>query len=149
MATPCTIYATAHGIPIGTKFTVTTTGTLPTPMAETTEYYVITAGYSANSFRFALEREGTAFATTDAGSGVMTIHSVDSDPQVGLDWSNDGGHTWSNRYYVSIGKTGEYTKRSIWRRLGRSRDRIFRITFSEPVKFVFIAAYADVEALLN
>lgn len=62
------------------------------------------------------------------------------DPQAMLRWSSDGGSTWSNEYWVSIGKTGRYTNRAIWRRLGWSRDRIFEVVVTDPVKAVIISA---------
>jgi hypothetical protein len=57
-----------------------------------------------------------------------------SDPQAMLQWSDDGGQNWSNEYWASIGKAGEYSRRSVWRRLGKSRDRVFRLTITDPVK---------------
>ena len=67
------------------------------------------------------------------------------DPQAILDWSDDGGHTWSNQHWTSMGKIGEYKRRAIWRRLGASRNRVFRLTCSDPVKTVILGAYALVE----
>lgn len=67
------------------------------------------------------------------------------DPQLMLDWSDDNGRTFSNQLSASMGKIGEYTKRVIFRRLGQSRDRIYRISISDPVKRVIIAA--DLDAL--
>jgi hypothetical protein len=57
-----------------------------------------------------------------------------------LRWSNDGGSTWSNEYWTSIGRIGRYLNRAIWRRLGMSRDRIFEVTVSDPVKCVIVSA---------
>ncbi len=65
------------------------------------------------------------------------------DPQAALSWSIDGGHSWSNEYWASVGKSGNYRKRLVWRRLGISRDRIFRLTISDPVKKVIIGAYVQ------
>ena len=62
------------------------------------------------------------------------------DPQAMLRWSNDGGSTWSNEHWVSIGKQGNYVARAIWRRLGWSRDRIFEVAVSDPIKAVIISA---------
>jgi hypothetical protein len=62
------------------------------------------------------------------------------DPQAMLRWSNDGGSTWSNEHWTTIGKIGKYTNRAIWRRLGTARDRIFEVSISDPVKAVFISA---------
>lgn len=67
------------------------------------------------------------------------------DPQAVLDWSDDGGKTWSNQHWKSIGKIGEHKNRAIWRRLGQSINRVFRVTMSDPVKSVIIGAYAEVE----
>ena len=60
------------------------------------------------------------------------------DPQVSLSWSDDGGHTFTPERAVSMGKLGQYLRRCIWRRLGQSRDRVFRVTCREPVKFSLI-----------
>jgi hypothetical protein len=63
-----------------------------------------------------------------------------------LSWSDDGGHNWSNEHFRNLGDTGEFAKRVIWRRLGTSRDRIFKIKISDPVKKVMIAGYIDAQA---
>lgn len=62
------------------------------------------------------------------------------DPQAMLRWSDDGGYTWSNEYWVSIGKIGETGRRAKWRRLGRGRDRVYEVTITEPVKVAMIGA---------
>lgn len=63
-----------------------------------------------------------------------------TNPQAMLRWSNDGGSTWSNEYWVGIGKVGRYYNRAIWRRLGWSRDRIFEVVVTDPVKAVIVSA---------
>lgn len=79
----------------------------------------------------------------DAG-GVITLSGAnltggsDTIPQggaplIGLDWSEDGGSSWSNRIFRSFGKRGEGLTRAVWNRLGRSRRRTYRLTISEPV----------------
>jgi len=62
------------------------------------------------------------------------------DPQAMLRWSNDGGSTFSNEHWVSIGKIGRYLNRAIWRRLGWSRDRIFEVVLTDPIKAVIVSA---------
>lgn len=62
------------------------------------------------------------------------------DPQAMLRWSNDGGSTWSNEHWVTIGKIGAYANRALWRRLGWSRDRIFEVVVTDPVKAVIVSA---------
>lgn len=66
------------------------------------------------------------------------------DPQAMLSWSDDGGHTWSNEAWASIGKVGETRTRVRWRRLGRSRDRVFKLVITDPVKVVLIGATVEV-----
>jgi len=72
------------------------------------------------------------------GVGLQTGQG--ENPQAMLRWSNDGGSTWSNEYWVGIGKVGRYVNRAIWRRLGWSRDRIFEVVVTDPVKAVIVSA---------
>jgi len=72
--------------------------------------------------------------------GVGLNNGQGKDPQVMLRWSNDGGSTWSNEHWVTIGKMGQYQNRAMWRRLGWSRDRIFEVVVTDPVKAVIISA---------
>jgi hypothetical protein len=66
-----------------------------------------------------------------------------ADPQAFLQWSDDGGMTFSNEYWLSFGGRGKYKTRLHCHRLGYSRDRVFRVTISDPVKTVLIGARAD------
>jgi len=61
-------------------------------------------------------------------------------PQAMLRWSDDGGSTWSNEQWVTIGQTGKYKNRAIWRRLGQARDRVFEVVVTDPVKAVIVSA---------
>ena len=84
------------------------------------------------------------------GSGYTSAPTVafvggTQDPQAMLDWSDDGGHVWSNEHWASIGRIGEYTSRALWRRLGRSRNRIYRLSITDPVKRVIIGAHLESE----
>lgn len=87
-----------------------------------------------NSFQLDME---TGVGTSGTGQGV--------DPKVMMRWSDDGGHTWSNEYQADAGKIGKYGTRVIWRRLGMSRDRIYEVSVTDPVKVVFIGAELGVE----
>lgn len=82
-------------------------------------------------------------------AGVGLIAGQGSDPQVMLDWSDDGGFTWSNVRYLSTGAIGSYGVRCLTHHLGSSRDRVFRVRTSDPVNFVLIEAYATIEELLH
>ena len=72
--------------------------------------------------------------------GVGLNSGQGNDPQAMLRWSSDGGSTWSNEYWCTIGKMGKYNNRAIWRRLGWSRDRIFEVVVTDPVKAVIVSA---------
>jgi hypothetical protein len=78
--------------------------------------------------------------------GVGLSSGQGQDPQAMLRGSNDGGSTWSNEYWTSIGKQGKYQNRAIWRRLGWSRDKVFEVSVSDPVKAVIISANLKAEA---
>lgn len=69
-----------------------------------------------------------------------------SAPQAMLRWSDDGGSTWSNEHWCSIGVQGAYKNRAIWRRLGQSRDRIFEVVVTDPINAVITAANLKAEA---
>lgn len=66
-------------------------------------------------------------------------------PQVILEWSNDGGKTWSNQHWTSLGAEGTTNTRAIWRRLGQGRNRVYRVTITDPVKVVMIGAEIEIE----
>ena len=86
----------------------------------------------------------------DCESGVGLNSGQGDDSQIILRWSDDGGHTWSNEHWSSIGKIGKYGYRAIWRRLGSTskiRDRIFEISGSDPVKIIINGAVLDVEEI--
>lgn len=81
----------------------------------------------------------------ERGIGLDGITQGDS-PKGFLTWSDDGGKSWSNEYWGSFGKIGEYVVRMHWHRLGMSRDRMFRFVVSDPVKCVLIDARGDISA---
>jgi hypothetical protein len=79
----------------------------------------------------------------DCETGVGLNLGQGSDPQVMLRWSDDGGHTWSNEHWVTIGKIGQYGKRALWRRLGMTlklRDRVYEVSMTDPVKTAIMGA---------
>lgn len=82
----------------------------------------------------------------DMEPGVGLSSGQGSDPQAMLRWSDDGGRTWSSEHWRSMGRLGQYRTRAIWRRLGQSRDRVYELAITDPVKRVIVDAWADVEA---
>jgi len=64
-------------------------------------------------------------------------------PQLMLRWSDDGGHRWSDMLACGFGQAGETNARAIWRRLGKSRDRIYEVSCSDPVPARIVDAYLE------
>ena len=90
-----------------------------------------------------LKRSSQHNLQLDCEAGVGINSGQGEDPQVMLRWSDDGGHTWSNEYWQSIGKIGQYFKRCIWRRLGMTlklRDRVYEVSGTDPVKITILGA---------
>lgn len=83
----------------------------------------------------------------EAGTGTQTGQGVD--PQAMLDWSDDGGHTWSSEHWRPIGKVGHYKDRIRWKRLGQARDRVYRLTVTDPVKVAIIGAASEAIGLTS
>ena len=85
----------------------------------------------------------------DFEAGVGLPVGQGSNPQAVLRWSDDGGRTWSNELWTSIGQLGQYRNRAVWRRLGQFRQRIMEVSVSDPVKIAIQGGYADLEMCLN
>lgn len=82
----------------------------------------------------------------DMEVGVGLISGQGSNPQVMLQWSDDGGHTWSDESWTpfdTAGAIGDFKKRVRFRRLGKFRDRVFRVTITDPVKVVLLGAHIE------
>lgn len=77
-------------------------------------------------------------------SGVGLQLGQGTDPQIMMQISRDGGHTWGNELWRSFGLVGQYVRRAVWRRLGRSRDWVFKFRVTDPVKVCFVAAWGRI-----
>lgn len=75
-------------------------------------------------------------------SGVGLVTGQGSDPQLMLRTSKDDGNSWGNEQWRSAGRAGEYSRRAVWRKQGRSRYRSFWLRASDPVKWVITGAVA-------
>lgn len=86
----------------------------------------------------------------DMQTGVGVAAGQGSDPQIALDWSDDNGQTWKAfQPWQSMGKIGEYRTRVRWKKLGQFFQRYYRITISDPVPRVIMAAYGDISEGLD
>lgn len=97
-------------------------------------------GYIANSDAHQMHFDSVQ---VELESGVGLQAGQGSAPLAILEWS-DKAKVWSHQHARSIGAVGNYNARAIWRRLGRSRSRVFRLTISDPVKVVILGGSAQV-----
>jgi hypothetical protein len=88
---------------------------------------------------------GISQIQVDIQSGVGLATGQGSNPQIMLSVSRDGGTSFTNIAWASMGKVGEYTKRVIWRNLGGAKDWVLRLRITDPVKRVITGASAEIE----
>lgn len=67
-----------------------------------------------------------------------------TDPQIMLTYSDDGGHTWSNEMWRSMGAIGTYRTRAVWRKLGQFRQRQMKIRITDAARRLIISYRADI-----
>ena len=75
------------------------------------------------------------------GIGIPLPPAQGSNPHAVLRFSDDGGYTWSNEIAVELGQIGQTLWRAMWRRLGKSRDRVFEVTITDPIPVAIVNAY--------
>lgn len=80
-------------------------------------------------------------------TGVGLATGQGSDPQVFLQWSDDGGRTYSDAVWLSIGEQGNYQQRVAWWQLGQSgyQGRYYKVAGTDPVITTIVGAYGDIE----
>jgi hypothetical protein len=98
---------------------------------------------------------------TESGADLLTESSVNIilesqvsvggfQPTVFLSISKDGGQTYGNYLHASMGKIGERTHRTVWRKLGttpRGQGFVPRIEFFNEIPFIVLGAAWDFEVL--
>jgi hypothetical protein len=94
--------------------------------------------------------------TIEGGGNRATMHAFEvmlengvgnasaPDPQIMLQYSDDGGHLWSNEMWRSMGAVGTHRTRAVWRKLGMFRSRQMRVTITDPVKRLMIGYRAEI-----
>ncbi len=87
---------------------------------------------------------GELEADFEAGTGLTTGQG--SDPIVRMDYSDDGGRTFSPEFSRSIGAIGDYGHETVWNRQGRfPNSRTIRFTVTDPVRATLIRVAATPE----
>ena len=79
----------------------------------------------------------------DMEVGVGLTTGQGSDPKIMLQYSDDNGYTYSSELWTDIGTKGNYQTRVVWRQLGMSRDRVYKVSVSDPVFVQINAAYLN------
>ena len=67
-----------------------------------------------------------------------------SDPQLVIQHSDDGGHTWSAEMWYTLGPEGDYGRRVELFCQGAARQRVYRLRFTDNRSFTIISAHADI-----
>jgi hypothetical protein len=83
----------------------------------------------------------------DLQQGFVNPNEPDSHPDVFMFISRNDGISYGNGLTASMGKIGEFLKRTIWRKLGRAKNFIFRFEFYSKVKFVILGGEIDFTVL--
>ena len=65
---------------------------------------------------------------------------------VSLEWSNDAGHTWQPAITAATGPSDAHRTRVVWRRLGSTRDRVYRFSGTTTNKVALIDAWLRAQA---
>ena len=60
-----------------------------------------------------------------------------------LSWSDDGGHTFTEWKAASTVTPTAFGSRVLWRRLGKSRDRVYQVQVKSSVRTAIVAAYLE------
>lgn len=82
----------------------------------------------------------------DFEAGVGLTVGQGSNPVAIMEFSDDGGRTFSNEFKRFIGKIGEYGHETVWNRQGRfPNTRTIRFTVTDPVKASLIRIAATPE----
>lgn len=79
----------------------------------------------------------------NSGNGLVLGQGVQ--PQVMMQFSDDGGRTWSTEDWRTSGKMGVYKWEVEWVSLGAAESRIYRFRVTDPVECHFYKLFADIE----
>lgn len=72
-----------------------------------------------------------------------TVPASVAAPNLSMDWSDDRGHTFVNGRQVTLGPNADYKRRVVFRRLGKARDRVYRIGIQSQSKVAITDAFLE------
>jgi hypothetical protein len=76
-------------------------------------------------------------------TGVGLIDGQGDTPRIMIEYSDDGGRSWSAGSWPEVGRLGEFTLQVEFFDLGTFYDRIFRISTTDPVNYSLYSATID------
>lgn len=85
-----------------------------------------------------------------AGTSDLVPYAPNAQPTVYLSYSKDGAQTFGSNLHSTMGKIGERTHRTVWRKLGttpRGQGFVPKIEFYAPIPFMMLGAAWDYEEL--
>lgn len=91
-----------------------------------------------------LDDGDTTYLLDDGGDDLVTYpHEVN--PQIMIDWADDGGTHFGTQIMRDLGAAGQTNRQIQVRRLGSSKNRAYRFSASAAVRRCMLAAVVDVE----
>jgi hypothetical protein len=124
---------TTHPLNYGSGDPATTVTFSPPIALHVGDTITPSGNFGETSVLFTLHLSSSATGSVAATPG--------ANPQAMLRWSDDGGFTWRKEHWKSIGLTGKFYQRLVWRRCGQARVRNFSLVISDPVDCTLINAW--------
>ena len=81
--------------------------------------------------------------TIEMETGVGVIDGQGDNPQIMIEYSDDGGRSWSSGTWARVGRLGEFVLLVEFDNLGTFYSRMFRISTSDPVNYSVYSASID------
>ena len=79
-------------------------------------------------------------------SGLGTQAGQGSNPLVSVEYSDDGGKTYSAPLMMAAGAVGQYSLRAYLTRLGVPRNRVYRFVMTDPIPWRLVDAFLNNDA---
>lgn len=98
---------------------------------QTIKRQIVTKHHLKDFNEFSIEE-----AFVDMETGVGLASGQGSNPQIQLEVSKNDGRTWLTPRLSPIQAMGNYVRVPPWRRLGSARTFTFRLTVTDPIKYV-------------
>lgn len=75
--------------------------------------------------------------------------ALGSDPTVSMDWSDDGGFTWSEGLQMTVGRQGRTGHQATVNRIGMARDFTVRVYSNDPTVVCLVNAFLGIDVGTN